>query len=246
MCTTLANTTPSGSWLLGKTRDPVSWMRWDDEIKLFQTPTDRFKKLIVQNPDPHQDGYYGGINNQGVAFVATYVHVAENQISYIRRPYVRLILEASTAKEAVKIIKAFNPKIGGNMFVADPKHCFGIEGAPDQYFIENINKASVKTNHFLHLPHRNLGFDTETSFEAWSHAHQARAEALIANAHTIEQFQAILKDRYRSDQNQAICTTKAEDPCFTHSAFVFDTAAKTASYAQGNPFTTPFKQYNFN
>ena len=108
MCT-MAVKRLNNSWYLLKTRDPVSWMRWDDEIKLFDSKADKYKKLIIQNPDPHEDGYYGGINEKGVAYVSTFVRVAENQVSYIRRPYVRLILDASTAKEAVEIIKAFNP-----------------------------------------------------------------------------------------------------------------------------------------
>ena len=48
-------------------------MRWDDEIKLFDTKADKYKKLIIQNPEPHEDGYYGGINDQGVAFISTFV-----------------------------------------------------------------------------------------------------------------------------------------------------------------------------
>lgn len=171
MCTTVAKRLDDSWWLI-KTRDPVSWMRWDDEIKLFNSPADKFKKLIIQNPDPHQDGYYGGINDQGVAFVSTFVHVAENQISYIRRPYIRLILDAASANEAVEIIKAFNPRIGGNMFVADKKNCFGIEAVPEKYFVEEITHPVVKTNHFLNLPNRNLDFDTSSTFEQWSKTHQ--------------------------------------------------------------------------
>jgi len=96
MCTTAAKKLDDG-WFLIKTRDPVPWMRWDDEIKFFNTKADKFKKYIVQNPDPKQDGYYGGINEKGVAFVSSFVGVAENQISHIRRPYVRIILDASSA-----------------------------------------------------------------------------------------------------------------------------------------------------
>ena len=107
MCT-IASKLIDGSYFLIKTRDPVPWMRWDDEIKLFDTPEDKYKKLIIQNPDEHEDGYYGGINEKGVAYIATYVSVEDNQVSYIRRPYVRLILDASTAAEAVEIIKKFN------------------------------------------------------------------------------------------------------------------------------------------
>ena len=59
MCTTAAKKIDDG-WFLIKTRDPVSWMRWDDEIKLFNTPADRFKKLIVKNPD---DGLTNGVLN---------------------------------------------------------------------------------------------------------------------------------------------------------------------------------------
>ena len=70
MCTTAAKKIDS-SWFLIKTRDPVSWMRWDDEIKLFDSKTDRFKKYIIQNPNPLEDGYYGGINEKGVAFIFT-------------------------------------------------------------------------------------------------------------------------------------------------------------------------------
>ncbi|MCG2691977.1 C45 family peptidase [Microgenomates group bacterium] len=244
MCTTAAKKLDN-SWFLIKTRDPVSWMRWDDEIKLFNAPADKFKKLIIQNPDPYEDGYYGGINDQGVAIVATYVHVAENQISYIRRPYIRLILDVATAKEAVEMTKAFNPRIGGNMFVADKNQCFGIEAAPEKYFFEKIAKPAVKTNHFLHLPNRNLGFDTSPTEEQWSKTHQARAEELIKAAHNLEDLQNILKDRQNSDKKMAICTTPEEEKCYTHSAFIFDTKNVKAYYSQGCPLTTPFKEYNF-
>lgn len=244
MCTTAAKKL-NDSWFLLKTRDPVFWMRWDDEIKLFDSKADKFKKLIIQNPDPHEDGYYGGINEKGVAYVSTFVWVAENQISYIRRPYVRLILDSSTAKEAVEIIKSFNPRIGGNMFVADPKECFGIEGVPDKYFIEKVNEPMVKTNHFVNLPNRNLGFDEEKNFEQWSHDHYNRAKDLISTTNSLEDFQQLLRDRKNAEKRTAICTTKDEDACFTHSAFVFDTKNRKAYYSQGNPLESEFKEFGF-
>jgi predicted choloylglycine hydrolase len=216
MCTTAAKRLNS-SWFLIKTRDPVSWMRWDDEIKLFDTKKDKFKKYIVQNPNPREDGYYGGINDQGVAFVSTFVNVDENQISYIRRPYVRLILDASSAKEAVEIIKSFNPKIGGNMFVADKDECYGVESSPEKYYIEKISKPDVKTNHYVHLPNRNLGFDINPQLEQWSKTHLERAQQLIVKANSLEDLENILKDRKNSENKMAICTTGKEKECFTHS-----------------------------
>jgi predicted choloylglycine hydrolase len=244
MCTTAAKRL-NQSWYLLKTRDPVRWMRWDDEIKLFHSKQDKYKKLIIQNPNPHEDGYYGGINEKGVAYISTFVRVAENQISYIRRPYIRLILEASTAKEAVAIIKAFNPRIGGNMFVADENECYGIEGTPEKYFIEKIKSYAVKTNHFLNLPHRNLGFDTNPSFEKWSLAHQKRAEELIPQAENLKDLKNILKDRKNAEQKVAICTTAKEDNCFTYSAFIFNTQKVKVYYCQGNPLEKPFKEFDF-
>jgi len=245
MCTTAAKKI-NASWYLIKTRDPVSWMRWDDEIKLFDTKDDKLKKLIVQNPDPREDGYYGGINERGVAYVSTFVNVAENQVSYIRRPYVRLILDAKTAKEAVKIIKEFNPRIGGNMFVADKEECFGIEGVPEKYHIEKLEKSMVKTNHFITLPSRNRSFDRVKGFEEWSKTHQARAEELVAQASSVEDLKEVLMDRENAEEKRAICTTKDEEECFTHSAFIFDTKNAKAYYAQGNPLEVGFRGYGFN
>lgn len=244
MCTQVAKRLNS-SWFLIKTRDPVSWMRWDDEIKLFNTKADKYKKYIIQNPDPHEDGYYGGINEKGVAFISAFVPVAEIQISFIRRPYVRFILDAATAKEAVKIIKSFNPRIGGNMFVADENECFGIEGAPKKYYIEKITKPIVKTNHYVHLPYRKLQFSNNSNFEQWTKTHKARAEELIAGAKSLEDLENILKDRKNAEKGMAICTTRKENKCFTHSAFIFDTKNKTAYYCQGNPTEKPFKKYEF-
>ncbi len=244
MCTTAAKKINDG-WFLIKTRDPVEWMRWDDEIKLFNTKADKYKKLIIQNPDVHEDGYYGGINEKGVAFVATFVHVAENQISYIRRPYVRLILNAKTAKEAVKIIEDFNPKIGGNMFVADSKDCYGIEGAPNKYYIEKVTKPIIKTNHFIHLPDKNLEFATDHHFELWSKTHKARAEELINKANSIEDLKQILRDRKHAEKKMAICTTAKEEKCYTYSAFIFDTKNRVAFYCRGNPSEKPFQEFHF-
>lgn len=244
MCTTLAKYMEN-RWILGKTRDPVPWMRWDDEIKLYNTPADKYQKWIIQNPDINQDGYYGGINENGVAFVATYVPVAEIQIAYIRRPYVRLILDAGTATEAIEIIKAFNPRIGGNMFVADSKECYGVEGAPDKYFIERVSGPAVKTNHYTHLPYRHLLFDSKPELEKWSKKRYERASSLIRKAFDVEGFKKILSDRDNSKEKMAICRTVNEVECFTHSGFIFDTTNKTAYYAQGNPLTTPFRRYNF-
>ena len=244
MCTT-ATKLIDKSWFLIKTRDPVSWMRWDDEIRLFNTKTDKFKKLLIQNPDLKQDGYYGGINEKGVSFVSTFVRVAENQVSYIRRPYVRLILDAATAKEAVEIIKYFNPRIGGNMLVSDKDECYGIEGVPEKYFVEKLKDYAVKTNHFLTLPNRNLSFDADPSFEVWSKTHQKRAEELVAKANSLKDLKNLLKDRKNSESKTAICTTKDEEKCFTHSAFIFDPVKVCAYYAQGCPDEVPFREYNF-
>ncbi len=245
MCTT-ATTQIDNGWVLIKTRDPVSWMRWDDEIKLFDSSIDKFKKLIVQNPDPNQDGYYGGINEKGVAIIATYVQVSENGISYLRKPYIRLILDAATAKEAVEIIKSFSPRIGGNIFVADANECYGIEARLEEYYVEEINKPSVKTNHFHKLKARDLDMIKKPEYLEWSKAHYERASELIRTAYTIEDLEAILKDRKNAEVNRAICTTSKEEECYTYSAMVFDTKNIKVYYCQGNPLEKPFVEYNFN
>jgi predicted choloylglycine hydrolase len=243
MCTTAAKRLDN-SWFLLKTRDPVPWMRWDDEIKLFDSKDDKYKKLIIQNPNPNEDGFYGGINERGVAFVATFVKVSEDQISYIRRPYIRLILDAGSAKEAVEIIRSFNPRIGGNMFVADPDECYGIEGVPEKYFIEKISDPAVKTNHFINLPNENLGFNDE-HFKKWSHDHYNRAAELISTSNSLGDFQELLRDRKNAEKKTAICSTKEEDECFTHSAFIFETKNRKVFYCQGNPLENGFKEYGF-
>jgi hypothetical protein len=132
------------------------------------------------------------------------------------------------------------------MFVADENECFGLEGIPDQYFIENITQPSVKCNHFLHLPNRNLSFDVEPNFEEWSKTHQKRAEELIKPADSLEDLKNILKDKKYAEKKMAICTTRDEEDCFTHSAFVFDTKNKKAYYCQGNPLEKPFIEHGFN
>lgn len=244
MCTTAAKKL-GNTWFLLKTRDPVPWMRWDDELKLFNSKSDKFQKLIIQNPNLREDGYYGGINEKGVAYISTFVGVAENQVSYIRRPYVRLILEAATAHEAVEIIKGFNPRIGGNIFVADQNECFGIEAVPEQYFVEKITEPMVKTNHFIKLPNRNLSFDTDPNFEQWSKDHFDRASELITTANSLEDFKNLLRDRKNAEKHTAICTTKEEEECCTYSAFIFDTAKIKAYYCQGNPVENEFEEYGF-
>jgi hypothetical protein len=72
MCTTAAKYSNNSRFLL-KTRDPVPYMRRDDEIKLFDSKNDKYKKLIIQNPNPNEDGYYGGMNEKGVTFISTFV-----------------------------------------------------------------------------------------------------------------------------------------------------------------------------
>jgi len=131
------------------------------------------------------------------------------------------------------------------MFVADREKCYGIEGAPEEYYIEKIEKPTVKTNHYVHLPNRNLEFDKNPNFEEWSKTHKQRAEELIAKANNLEDLENILKDRKNSEKKMAICTTKQEEECYTYSGFVFDTKNKIAYYCQGNPFEKPFKKYTF-
>ena len=177
--------------------------------------------------------------------MATFVPVAENQISYIRRPYIRLILDAASAKEAVAIIESFNPRIGGNMFVADKDECYGIESNLDRYYIENISESAVKTNHYIHLSDRNRRFDDDPSFEEWSKDHYNRAQELIAHAENIDDLQKILRDRENADKKTAICTTKDEEECYTHSAFIFDVSNLKVFYCQGNPVENDFKEYGF-
>ena len=233
------------TWYLMKTRDPVSWMRHEDEIKLFDSPADKYRKLIIQNPVPYEDGYYGGINEKGATFISTFVRTSEDQISYIRKPYIRLILDAETASEAVEIIKSFYPKIGGNMFVADANQCFGIEATAKEYFVEEILESGVKANHFNHLPDRNLNFDKDQEFEKWSKTHEQRAIELVAGIKGISDCESLLSDRKHSEQKRAICTTPDEAKVYTYSAFVFDTKNKVVRYAQGCPSIVGFKEYSF-
>jgi len=228
-----------------KTRDPVSWMRYEDEIKLFDYPTDRYRKLIIQNPVPYEDGYYGGINEQGVAFISTFVRTSEDQISYIRKPYIRLILNAATAKEAVEVIRGFNPKIGGNMFVADPDECYGIEATAKEYYVEQIKDEAVKANHFCCLADRNINFDNDPEFEVWSKSHEERARELVTNVQDLDGCERLLSDRKNSETKRAICATPDEVRVYTYSAFVFDTTNKVVRYAQGCPSVVGFKEYSF-
>lgn len=244
MCTTAAKKV-NNTWYLMKTRDPVSWMRYEDEIALFATAQDKFHKLIIQNPIPYEDGYYGGINEKGVAFIATFVRTSEDQVSYIRKPYIRLILEAASAKEAVEIIQAFNPKIGGNMFVADTTSCFGIEATAKEYFVEEVMAAAVKANHFTHLPDRNINFDNDPDFEPWSKKHQERAEELIKDVRSLEDCEKLLSDRKNCEVGQPICATPEEAKVYTYSGMIFDTNNKVVRYAQGCPSVVGFKEYSF-
>lgn len=245
MCTTFAKNI-EGNWYLGKTRDPVEWMRWDDEIKMFNTREDRFKKWIIQNPNPKEDGFYGGINEKGVAFISTYVHVSDLQISYIRKPYVRLILDAATAEEAVEIISSFKPEIGGNMFISDAENCFGIESIPGKIFIQTIENNAVKTNHYLNFEDRNLEYDNDPHFEKWSKTRFERAEELLINAQSEEDLIQILRDRKNAENGISICRTDNELDCFTHSAFIFNCADAKALYCQGDLLKNDFKAYSFN
>jgi hypothetical protein len=244
MCTTAVKHLDN-TWFLAKTRDPVPYMRRDDEIKLFDAPVDKYKKLIIQNPNPNEDGYYGWINDQGVAFISTFVWVTENQVSYIRRPYVRLILDAATAKEAVEIIQSFNPRIGGNMFVADATECYGIEWVPEEYFVEKIADQWVKTNHFVHFPYENLQAKTNPRFKQWTHDRYDRANELLSTATNKEDLKLLLQDRKNAETKTAICTIKSEEECCTYSAFIFDTRNKKALYCQGNPLENEFKEFWF-
>lgn len=245
MCT-LATKRLNNSWFLIKTRDPVPWMRIDDEIKLFNTKEDKYQKLIIQNPKPKEDGYYGGINEKGVGFVATFVPVSENQVSYIRRPYVRLILDASSAKEAVKTIKAFNPHIGGNFFVADKKECYEIEGAPNEYSIRKVTKPKAKTNHFKYLNYENLQIKIPW-FKKWTFNRLNRTQILIENAETLTDLKNILKDRVNADSSTAICMIKGDSDYNppTESAIILDTKNASIYYCHGNPLENSFKKYNF-
>jgi predicted choloylglycine hydrolase len=220
-------------------------MRYEDEIALLDKPQDKFRKLIIQNPISYEDGYYGGINEAGVAFISTFVRTSEDQVSYIRKPYIRLILDAGTAKEAVEIIKSFNPKIGGNMFVADPMECYGIEGTASECLVEQVKESAVKANHFCRLPARNINFDNNPSFEPWSKTHEARASELVAGIKSIEDCEALLSDRKNSEKGKAICTTPDEAKVYTYSAFVFDTKNKVVRYAHGCPSVVGFREYSF-
>jgi hypothetical protein len=249
MCTIAAKYDGASWWLL-KTRDPVSFMRWDDDITLYSEPKiDKIAKYLIENPDKHADGYYGGINTAGVAVVATYVPVSAAGISYLRKPYLRLLLNAETAAEAVEFVKDLNPRIGGNMFIADAEHCYLVEAAPEAYYVEKLQavpgSSCVRTNHFLKLPYPNYVHERDPKEKAWSEAHYSRAQKLIAEAKTLPDFEALLRDREGHERGQAICTTDAEDPCYTHSAMIFDTASRTAYYSQGNPLTSDFSVHKF-
>ncbi len=131
------------------------------------------------------------------------------------------------------------------MFVADEHECYGIEGVPEEYLVEKVQNQMVKTNHFITLPNRNLSFDKVEGFEEWSVDHYNRAVELISTAKTTEDFQRLLRDRTNAEKKTAICSTKEEDDCFTHSAFFFDTKNRKVFYCQGNPLTNEFKEYGF-
>lgn len=244
MCTQAVKRT-NNTWYLMKTRDPVSWMRYEDEIALFDSPADKYRKLIIQNPIPYEDGYYGGINENGVAFISTFVRTSDDQISYIRKPYIRLILDAKDAKGAVEIIKSFNPKIGGNMFIADPKECYGIEATAKEYFVEKIVDEGAKANHFVNLPDMNLNFAKDPGFKIWSETHLKRAKELVKGVMSLDDCEQLLMDRASCNDKRAICTTPDEEKVFTHSAMIFDTKNRVVRYAQGCPSEVGFKDYSF-
>ena len=131
------------------------------------------------------------------------------------------------------------------MFVADPNQCFGIEATAKEYFVEEIKESGVKTNHFLTLPDKNLNFEKDPTFEAWTKAHYSRAKELVTNIKSLDDCEKLLMDRENCENGQAICSTSAEAKTYTYSAMVFDTKNKVIRYAQGCPSEVGFKEYSF-
>ena len=213
------------TFVLFKTRDPVLSMRFKDHVK--RAPG----KLFVAN----SDGYYCGINKQGVAVVCSVVKVGSRYAPYFIGNWIPSLLDARNAHELLSILQTLSGDPSGNLIIADPHTAYTVEVYGSQQIITPMKTNAVMTNHFIHIPKGPKKSHTSTFLR------YTRLDKLLNSAGNITDIKTLLADHAHGMSEDSICRHGRK---FTNSAFILDTKRGRLHYCKGHPCESPFRIYN--
>ncbi len=151
-------------------------------------------------------GHFEGINEKGVAIVHAALKNKKNIVAPTMSTINRYLLQSSSAKEAVGIIR--KNRLSGNIVVADAEEAYSIEKTPYSISVKKIINECVMANHSERL--RNEGCRGKKREE--SIKRQRNAAKILKNASKVEEIKAMLKNK-----ESGICNKE------TKSSYIFIT-----------------------
>lgn len=214
--------------IVGKNRDFRPEHAALQRVFVHEDPTWGGRSVLCVGSLGAPGPWSSGINSDGFALADTHVSTADHGPG-IHRYFLmnRLLAECATVREAIALILSLPHCGGGNLVLADASGTTAAVELRHRRVDFSVGSWSARTNHFTGLP---------DPLSAVGHSLR-RLETLMA---AIAARKASPSAWLRIHEPEAICRhVEIHGGSPTLSASVYDTRARTAEIALGQPCTTP-------
>lgn len=215
-----------------KNRDPIRGTPVQEWIETIHFCSKKF--LIIKN---HQ-GCYGGLNQEGVGAVGTFVNMISGQSNYFDGSNLIEIL----CKGSINCIKEYlnqNPnKYYGNFICSDGIVTYAFELNGEEVRCSVIDDRYVMTNHFQRIK-KPIKTISDEFIKSWTERRLQRSRELIKTVVSCNGIKALLAD-HDGYPDFSICN---HGRIHTATSYIIDCTEKIILYCSGNPCENEYIEY---
>ena len=207
-----------------KNRDPIRGTPFDERVE--RVTANDINMLVIRN----DLGCYGGINQEGVCVVGTFVNMIADQNNYFDGDNLLEILGMGNIHRLLEFLQTNPSAYYGNLICSDgiSSYAFELNGRETDCF--SIEDRYLMTNHFQRI-NKAIRTINDPFIEEWTHSRLERGKALLDASLTRRDIELLLSD-HKGYPELSICN-HGRIP--TASSYIFDCSQKKLYYCHGNP-----------
>lgn len=217
-----------------KNRDPIRGTSVEEWIETIHFGSKKY--LVIKN---HQ-GCYGGLNQEGVGIVGTFVNMISGQNNYFDGDnLIKILCKGSI--NSIKEYLNYNPnKYYGNLICSDGivSYAFELNGEEVSYSV--IDDRYVMTNHFQKIK-KPIKTISDEFIKSWTEKRLQRGRELIKTVVSCNGIKYLLAD-HDGYPDFSICNHGC---IHTATSYIIDCTDKIILYCIGNPCKNKYIEYKF-
>lgn len=217
-----------------KNRDPIRGTSVEEWVETLQFDSKKF--LVIKN---HQ-GCYGGMSQEGVSAVGTFVNMIDGQCNYFDGDNLIEILNKGSIDNIKKYLIHNPDKYYGNFICSNGTVSYAFELNGDEVNCLAINDRYVMTNHFqkIRKPIRTI---SDEFIKTWTEARLQRGREVIKTVVSCDGIKSFLSD-HDGYPEYSICN---HGRIHTATSYIIDCTEKVILYCIGNPCKNEYIEYKF-